>query len=202
MRRFAVTLASQLPAALPATVPLIEAAVNAEPGLLTNQVSLATQLDRSILSPFQSVINEGILRETVVKGPFLIMIDGLDECEDKQGVEGFIDYIKIIFSTSSKNTLPSRSGSSLPVESSNTSARGWRLMEFCWTISTVTQQAKTFKIFYRSHSRRQRSETGSSERTFERVGPTILDMDKLIGQIGGSFVSCSNNFQIYHPASN
>jgi hypothetical protein len=97
MRRFAVTLASQLAAALPATIPLIEAAVKAEPGLLTNHVSLTTQLDRLILSPFRRVFEQGVLAETLTNGPFLIVIDGLDECEDKRGVEEFIKHILNFF---------------------------------------------------------------------------------------------------------
>ena len=51
MNRFAPTLASQLMAAIPATAPLVEAAVKAEPGVVTDDASLATQLDLLILSP-------------------------------------------------------------------------------------------------------------------------------------------------------
>jgi hypothetical protein len=97
MHRFAVTLASQLAAALPATIPLIEAAVKAEPGLLTDKVSLTTQLDRLILSPFRNVVEQRVLAETLTNGPFLIVIDGLDECEDKRGVEEFIEHILRFF---------------------------------------------------------------------------------------------------------
>ncbi|KAJ2913678.1 hypothetical protein MD484_g6732, partial [Candolleomyces efflorescens] len=105
MRRFVVTLASQLAAALPATVPLIEAAVKAEPGILTNHISLVTQLDRLVLSPFQTLFEQGALTDST-KGPFLIVIDGLDECEDKDGVEEFIEHILNFFD---KNpTIPLR----------------------------------------------------------------------------------------------
>jgi hypothetical protein len=97
MVRFAVTLASQLVAALPATAPYIEAAIKEEAGLLTSHVSLATQLDRLVLFPFQSVVDEGSLEETLGKGPFLIVIDGLDECEDQRAVEEFIDHILAFF---------------------------------------------------------------------------------------------------------
>jgi hypothetical protein len=97
MRRFAVTLASQLASSLPATVPFIEAAVKAEPGLLTNHVSLTTQLDCLILSPFRSLLDQGLLAESLTNGPFLIVIDGLDECEDKRGVEEFIEHILKFF---------------------------------------------------------------------------------------------------------
>jgi hypothetical protein len=97
MNRFAVTIASQLVTAIPGTAPLIEAAVRAEPGVVTGEVALATQLDLLILHPFQTVLSTGALGETLAKGPFFIVVDGLDECEDKQGVEEFIDHMLAFF---------------------------------------------------------------------------------------------------------
>ncbi|KAJ2935724.1 hypothetical protein H1R20_g1370, partial [Candolleomyces eurysporus] len=97
MNRFTATLASQLVAAIPATGPLIQDAVRAEPGLVTGDVSLATQLDLLILSPFQAVFHRGVLAETIAEGPFLIVVDGLEECEDKRGVEEFIDHMLAFF---------------------------------------------------------------------------------------------------------
>ncbi|RXW13324.1 hypothetical protein EST38_g12533 [Candolleomyces aberdarensis] len=92
MNRFAVTLSSQLAAAIPASARFIEAAVKAEPGLLTDRVSLGTQLERLVYEPFQAAIRGGLFLKTLFKGAFLIVIDGLDECEDKQGVQEFIDH--------------------------------------------------------------------------------------------------------------
>jgi hypothetical protein len=97
MNRFAVTLASQLVAAIPAAAPLIEAAMRAEPGVVTGDASLATQLDLLLLSPFLAVVDDAALGETLAKRPFLIVIDGLDECEDKQAVEEFVDHILKFF---------------------------------------------------------------------------------------------------------
>jgi hypothetical protein len=97
MDRFVVTLASQLVTAIPATAPLIEAAVRAVPGIVTGDASLATQLDHLLLSPFLAVVDDETLRESLAKGPFLIVIDGLDECEDKQAVEEFINHILNFF---------------------------------------------------------------------------------------------------------
>ncbi|RXW11445.1 hypothetical protein EST38_g14410 [Candolleomyces aberdarensis] len=97
MERFTVTLAGQLVAAIPATAPLVEAAVKAQPGLVTGDASLATQLDLLLLSPFQTVVEAGILEEALARGRFLIVIDGLDECEDKSSVEEFIDHLLDFF---------------------------------------------------------------------------------------------------------
>ena len=90
MNRFVTTLASQLVTVIPATAPLIEAAVRSRPGLLTGDTPLATQLDLLILTPFQAVVEAGVLQENLSKGPFLIVIDGLDECEDKSGAINYL----------------------------------------------------------------------------------------------------------------
>ena len=108
MNRFAVTLAAQMAAAVPATTTFIDAALDAEPGLLTPGVSLTDQLERLVYEPFQAALDRGLVP---FKGPFLIVIDGLDECEDKQGVIEFIDHMLDYF----KRYLPSPSDSSLPV---------------------------------------------------------------------------------------
>jgi hypothetical protein len=92
-----VTLASQLIAAIPAAAPLVEAAMRAEPSVVTGDASLATQLDLLLLTPFLAVVDDETLGETLAKGPFLIVIDGLDECEDRQAVEEFIDHILNFF---------------------------------------------------------------------------------------------------------
>ncbi|RXW15222.1 hypothetical protein EST38_g10635 [Candolleomyces aberdarensis] len=97
LKRFAVTLASQLASALPATIPFIEAALRADSGLLHNGVSLTRQLERLVYRPLQAVMKGDILKTTLAKGPFIIVIDGLDECEDKPGVKEFIDHLLNFF---------------------------------------------------------------------------------------------------------
>ncbi|RXW11614.1 hypothetical protein EST38_g14241 [Candolleomyces aberdarensis] len=180
-------------AALPATVPFIEAAMSAEPGLLTNHVSLATQLDRLILSPFRSVLNEEVLGETPAKGPFLIIIDGLDECEDKGGVEEFIDHILNFFEE--HPTIPLRIFIASRVEQhiracletdavvlgnlDGHSARRdiEKFLEASFLI--VAKKDRVIRAYVR--------ERGS--------WPTPLDMDKLIKHINGSFVLASTMFK-------
>ncbi|RXW13842.1 hypothetical protein EST38_g12012 [Candolleomyces aberdarensis] len=97
MAKFAVTLASQMAVAVPATKSLIEAAVNAERALLTRRVSLATQLERLVYKPFRTAVKRGLVFKTLLKGPFLVVIDGLDECEDKAEVKAFIEHLLAFF---------------------------------------------------------------------------------------------------------
>ncbi|KAJ2935674.1 hypothetical protein H1R20_g1420, partial [Candolleomyces eurysporus] len=200
MRRFAATLASQLAAALPAAAPLIEAAVKAEPGLLTSDVSLATQLDQMFLSPFQSVINKGVLVETLAKGPFLIVIDGLDECEDKQGVEEFLDHILNFFKV--YPTIPLRVFIASRVEQhiracletdevvlgnlDNHSARDDVEKFLQASFRTAAKKDRVIRAYVRARG----------------AWPTKLDMDKLIKHIRGSFVLASTMFKyIIQPAT-
>ncbi|KAJ2925102.1 hypothetical protein H1R20_g12002, partial [Candolleomyces eurysporus] len=91
MTRFATTLASQLASASSSMRRYIKTAVDAEPSLLASGPSLKVQLDRLVYKPFQKAAWLPIAtrwRFTTV--PFVIVIDGLDECEDKEGVEDFI----------------------------------------------------------------------------------------------------------------
>ncbi|RXW11256.1 hypothetical protein EST38_g14599, partial [Candolleomyces aberdarensis] len=92
MKKFAATLATQMASAFPATAPFIDVALSASPGILNDRVSLTRQLERLVYKPFQSAVNK-----SPAKGPFIIIIDGLDECEDKRGVEEFIDQMLDFF---------------------------------------------------------------------------------------------------------
>ncbi|KAJ2934207.1 hypothetical protein H1R20_g2914, partial [Candolleomyces eurysporus] len=94
MNRFAATLAAQMAAAVPATASFIEAALDAEPSLLTQGAPLTVQLERLVYEPFKAALYQGLI---VFNGPFLIVIDGLDECEDKQAVVDFIDHMLDFF---------------------------------------------------------------------------------------------------------
>ncbi|RXW16658.1 hypothetical protein EST38_g9195 [Candolleomyces aberdarensis] len=200
MNRFAVTLASQLVAAVPATTPLIEAAVRTEPGLVTGDASLATQLDLLILYPFKAVLEKGFLEETLAQGPFVIVIDGLDECEDKRGVEEFIDHILDFFEK--YPTIPLRVFIASRVEQH---------------IRTRLETDKVVLGNLDSHSARNDIEKflqASFQIAAERnrvvkayIGargpwPTQSNMDKLVNHIGGSFVLASMIFKyIVHPAT-
>ncbi|KAJ2925846.1 hypothetical protein H1R20_g11248, partial [Candolleomyces eurysporus] len=92
MTRFAVTLASQMVSAIPSTGSFVQAAVKADPALLTREVSLATQLEHLVYKPFTAAVKWGLMFQTFFYGPFLIVIDGLDECEDKDEVKEFIEH--------------------------------------------------------------------------------------------------------------
>ncbi|RXW11774.1 hypothetical protein EST38_g14081 [Candolleomyces aberdarensis] len=181
-----------LAAAIPATAPLIEAAVRGESGLVTGDTSLATQLDLLILSPFKDVIDQGVLGETLAKGPFLIVIDGLDECEDKQGVEEFIDHmlaffakyqnipLRIFIASRVEKHIRERLETNgvhlgnLDTHSSHKDIEKWLHASF----QTVAKRDRVIQAYVR--------ERGS--------WPTKPDMGKLIKHTNGSFVLASTMF--------
>ncbi|RXW13933.1 hypothetical protein EST38_g11920 [Candolleomyces aberdarensis] len=83
-------------AAIPETAPFIWAAVTADPGLKNFPVpgtSVAMQMQRLVHGPFRSAAERGAIGRL----PFLIVIDGLDECDDKDEVEDLIDSMLAFF---------------------------------------------------------------------------------------------------------
>ncbi|KAJ2936131.1 hypothetical protein H1R20_g964, partial [Candolleomyces eurysporus] len=193
MNRFVVTLASQLLGAIPATEPLIEAAVRREPGVVTGDASLATQLDLLILSPFQAVVGHGALAETLANGPFLIVVDGLDECEDKQGVEEFIDHMLNFFEE--HPNIPLRVFIASRVEQH---IRG-RLETDGVQLGNLNSHSarKDIERFLQASFQIAEKRDRVIRAYIQRRGPwpTQLDMNKLIDHINGSFVLASTMFK-------
>ncbi|RXW14715.1 hypothetical protein EST38_g11140 [Candolleomyces aberdarensis] len=118
--RLPTTLASQMAAAIPQTEPLIRKAVQRNPALLSppgEAVSLQDRMHCLVYEPFKAVVQRKkslvyepfkalVRRKKVVgaltQGPFLIVLDGLDECDDKDGVQELIDGMLAFFN---KNPL-------------------------------------------------------------------------------------------------
>ncbi|KAJ2928234.1 hypothetical protein H1R20_g8863, partial [Candolleomyces eurysporus] len=78
--------------ALPETAPLIEAAVKAEPELLQVEscFSFSARLQRLVYEPFKVAAAQASVSTSLLSEPYLIIIDGLDECDDKEAVREFI----------------------------------------------------------------------------------------------------------------
>ncbi|RXW18579.1 hypothetical protein EST38_g7271, partial [Candolleomyces aberdarensis] len=113
MVRFAVTLASQIATVIPETVQFIEAALKRQPGLLKpGTLSLKFELENLVFKPFKAAVDSSSplssppKRPSPTPLPFLIVIDGLDECEDKEGMETFIDSMLEFFEANP--TIPLR----------------------------------------------------------------------------------------------
>ncbi|KAJ2913604.1 hypothetical protein MD484_g6814, partial [Candolleomyces efflorescens] len=93
MIRFAATLAFQLAVAIPEAAPFINKAIR-DGGLQVT--SLVAQLRRLVYEPFKAAVKRIGTFKAFFK-PFLIVVDGLDECEDHQEVRAFIDDLLLFF---------------------------------------------------------------------------------------------------------
>ena len=107
--RLIPTLAHQISLTVPGTKPFIESAIEDEPALLGLTVSLAHRLQKLIIQPIclnasqLSSHSKNVSRSVRKK---VVVIDALDECDDKAQMAAFID---ILLSASSGGThLPFR----------------------------------------------------------------------------------------------
>ncbi|RXW20233.1 hypothetical protein EST38_g5623 [Candolleomyces aberdarensis] len=193
MNRFVVTLASQMASTLPATVPLIEAALEADAGLLNNSVSLTRQLERLVYRPFRAVMEGDILEMALTKGPFLIVIDGLDECDDKPGVEEFIDHMLLFFEENP--TIPLRIFVASRVEQHIRERLDGNGVLLCNLDNHLPK--KDIKKFLESSfdSRAKRDRVIRAYVKAHGKWPTKLDMGKLLKHIGSSFILASTVFK-------
>ncbi|RXW22711.1 hypothetical protein EST38_g3129 [Candolleomyces aberdarensis] len=197
---FAATLSSQLASALPATVPLLDAALRTDPGLLNHRVSLTRQMERLVYGPFRAVMQGDVLEETRAKGPFIIIIDGLDECEDKRGVEELIDQMLDFFEE--HPTIPLQVFIASRVEQhirARLEVDGVRLSDIN-SYKTRGDINKFLQASFHAVAKRDRV-----IRAYVRVHgewPTKSDMYHLGEHIGESFVLASSIFKfIIHPAT-
>ncbi|KAJ2936041.1 hypothetical protein H1R20_g1052, partial [Candolleomyces eurysporus] len=197
---FAATLSSQMASALPATVPLLEAALRADPGLLNHRVSLTRQMERLVYEPFRAVMQGEVLEDARAKGPFVIVIDGLDECEDKRGVEELIDQMLDFFER--HPTIPLRVFIASRVEQhirARLEVDGARLSDLN-TYRTRGDINKFLEASFHAVAKRDRV-----VRAYVRVHgewPTQSDMYHLVEHIGESFVLASSIFKfIVRPAT-
>ncbi|KAF6752703.1 hypothetical protein DFP72DRAFT_904577 [Ephemerocybe angulata] len=94
--RFAATVASQVAGAIPSTYRFIEANVKTHPGLLWPSTSLIAQFKHLVYDPIKSV-KWDLVGSNILRGPYVVVIDGLDECEDRDDIASFIDQMLAFF---------------------------------------------------------------------------------------------------------
>ncbi|KDR71318.1 hypothetical protein GALMADRAFT_25087, partial [Galerina marginata CBS 339.88] len=88
-RYFLATIAYQISTILPSTRPLILKAIDRDPLIFTR--SLSTQFTALIIDPLQNLMDSGYIFE--LNSPRLVLVDGLDECLDRQTQVSIIDFI-------------------------------------------------------------------------------------------------------------
>ncbi|RXW15223.1 hypothetical protein EST38_g10634 [Candolleomyces aberdarensis] len=195
MKKFAATLATQMASVFPATAPFIDAALNANLGILNDCVSLTRQLERLVYKPFQSAVNK-----VPTKGPFIIVIDGLDECEDKRGVEEFIDQMLDFFEE--YPDIPLRIFVASRVEQHIRERLETDMVRLGNLDSHSARKdiERFLQVSFQTAAKRDRV-----IRAYVRARgpwPTQSNMNKLMDHIDGSFVLASTTFKyIVQPAT-
>jgi hypothetical protein len=165
-------------------------------------MNLVSQLRRLVYEPFKAACKRGRLLKTyLLKGPFLIVIDGLDECEDRGGVEAFIDDMLEFFR---KNPLvplrlliTSRIEHHIQGRLENDQVRLMNLVDHCSRDDVDTFLAICFE---------EETKRNLVVRAFVRDHgdwPTKVDKDQLVDHIGSSFLLASTLLKyIFEPTNN
>ncbi|RXW11338.1 hypothetical protein EST38_g14517 [Candolleomyces aberdarensis] len=182
--------------------PHIEAALNADPGLLEDRVSLTVQLERLVYEPFRAAMSRRgrALRRILSKGPFIIVIDGLDECVNKQGVVEFIDQLLSFFKE--HPTIPLRFFIASRVEE-HIRARLETDVVLLGNLDTHLAH-KDIQLFLRTSFQDRVMNDRVIQEYIRMHGewPTKSVMDELTSHIGGSFVLAATIFNfIFQPAT-
>ena len=90
--RFVATIAYQAARAIPALRPLIEYAIESDPEIFRHSVDV--QLDKLIIEPLQRLYSTG---HDFRDCPFVIIIDGLDECQEDPVQSGLVKSLTTAF---------------------------------------------------------------------------------------------------------
>ncbi|KAJ3510948.1 hypothetical protein NMY22_g15809 [Coprinellus aureogranulatus] len=89
MNGFASTLAHQISINVPGAKQLLERTVMEDPGIVEPTRSLESQIQHLVYGPLLACLTG---HNPSNGGSYLLVIDGLDECGDEDGVAAFIDY--------------------------------------------------------------------------------------------------------------
>ncbi|RXW25403.1 hypothetical protein EST38_g393 [Candolleomyces aberdarensis] len=85
---------------IPETEPIIRSAVQGNPGLLRQDegdISLRVRMQCLVYAPFKAAVQGGTTIEALAQGPLLTVLDGLDECDNKDEVQELIDGMLLFF---------------------------------------------------------------------------------------------------------
>ncbi|KAJ3505328.1 hypothetical protein NMY22_g17621 [Coprinellus aureogranulatus] len=173
--RFAVTVASQMAMAIPETAPYVLEAMDK-----VNGWSVSKQMEALVYRPLQLAFAGGRSG-----GPVITLIDGLDECEDRDEVAEFIDhaldYLGENISVSVRFIIASRIEQHIQARLESELVRIENLTDYA-----SDEDIKTFlKVSF--------SRAAKQSRVIRAYGrwPTETDLVTLMEHIRGSFIFAS-----------
>ncbi|RXW23033.1 hypothetical protein EST38_g2803 [Candolleomyces aberdarensis] len=181
---------------IPQTEPFIREAVQANPALVKPNeggVSLRTRMQRLVYAPFKAVVQEKKRVRALTQGPFLMVLDGLDECDNKDEVQELIDGILAFFNE--HPLIPLRVFVTSRVEEHIQSHLNVpavmldNLVDHC----SDDDIAMFLEILFEDGCRRNSVVRAYVQQHGE--WPTQSDRHKLVEHIGGSFIFASAVFK-------
>ncbi|KAJ2913001.1 hypothetical protein MD484_g7425, partial [Candolleomyces efflorescens] len=182
-------------ASVPETAPFVRAAVIASPGIKNFPVpltSVAMQMQRLVYGPFKSVTDRGPVGSLAGR-PFLIVIDGLDECEDKEEVGELIDSMLAFFDDNPfiplRVFVTSRVEQHIQSRLDVPGVRLYDLVDHCSDVDIIA----FLKVLFQDAGRRNPVIKAYIREHGE--WPTPSEKQSLVQHIGGSFIFASAVFK-------
>jgi AAA ATPase domain len=178
--RFIPTLAYELSLSIPATKSLIERTLQNEPSIF--QSSFRYQLIKLIIDPIMAVHNP-ILATLTKKKPFVVVIDALDECDDKSLTAEFVKTINAVLDENRR----------LPIRVFLTSRVEEHLRKALKSPTIYPLALQDFdahddiRKFFRSRFSEIREEN-LTMRSIPRPWPSNQDLEALVRKSDGSFI--------------
>lgn len=179
--RFATTVAYQVAMALPHTASFIESAIKE---LDYDTMTLGAQFRKLVYEPIRSSTGRRMGLD-IVRSPYLIIVDGLDECDDKEDIADFIDHSLRFFDE--HPSLPLR----LLISSRVQEHIQTRLQHRCVRRINLASRTSTadiaiaLKVTFESAVEHDRVLKSRGE------WPDAKDLELLVQHIGGSFIFMS-----------
>ncbi|RXW14714.1 hypothetical protein EST38_g11138 [Candolleomyces aberdarensis] len=181
---------------IPETDRFIRGAVQRKPALLSplgKGVSLQNQMRCLVFEPFKALVQRKKAVRALTQGPFLMVLDGLDECGDKDEVQELIDGMLAFFNENPliplRVFITSRVEEHIQSRLSVPEVRLDNLVDHCSDDDIATFLDILFEDGCRRHS---------VIRSYVRQHgqwPTQSDRRKLVKHIGGSFIFASAVFK-------
>ncbi|KAJ3550904.1 hypothetical protein NMY22_g132 [Coprinellus aureogranulatus] len=175
--RFACTIASQISASIPETYATIEETIKKNRTLLSTKTAPPSlQFERLVYHPIKAAVHSP-------RKPVLIVLDGVDECGDREEMAGIIESMLLFFdkhpSTPLRILITSRIEDHLHEQlHSSDQVRLLNLVDR--TSDADIETALDIEI--------EKKKKGSRVLACDKSWPSWLDRRKLVEHIGGSFI--------------
>ncbi|KAJ2926796.1 hypothetical protein H1R20_g10313, partial [Candolleomyces eurysporus] len=194
--RLATTLAYQMASVIPRTEPFIREAAQANPALLAQDeggISLRTRMQCLVYAPFKAVVRRKKRVRALTRGPFLMVLDGLDECDNKDEVQELIDGMLAFFNENPliplRVFITSRVEEHIHSRLNVPAVRLDNLVDHCSDDDIAT----FLRILFEDGCKRNSVVRAYVQQHGE--WPTPKDRRKLVKHIGGSFIFASAVFK-------